>query len=65
MRLIDADRINIKNVIGGNSEFANDVRIAMQDLIDSQPTVTMCEGCRKKMRKDEVRCKKKSKYFDL
>ena len=42
MRLIDADRINIKDVIGGNSEFANDVRIA--------------EGCRKKMRKDEVRC---------
>lgn len=36
MRLIDADRINIKDVIGGNSEFANDVRIAMQDLKDEE-----------------------------
>lgn len=38
MRLIDADRIETKDVIGGNSEFANDVRMAMQDLIDAQPT---------------------------
>lgn len=38
MRLIDADKINSKDVIMGNSEFAKDIRKAMQDLIDSQPT---------------------------
>lgn len=38
MRLIDADSIEVKDVIGGDSEFANDVRKAMQVLIDSQPT---------------------------
>lgn len=37
MRLIDADKINSKGVVMGNSEFANDIRKAMQDLIDSQP----------------------------
>lgn len=39
MRLIDADKINTKNVIGGTSEFADDIRQAMQDLIDGVPTV--------------------------
>ncbi len=39
MRLIDADKINTKDVIGGASEFANDIRKAMQDLIDNAPTV--------------------------
>lgn len=38
MRLIDADKINPRDVIGGESEFANDIRKAMQDLVDSQPT---------------------------
>lgn len=38
MRLIDADSIEVKDVIGEDSEFANDVRKAMQILIDSQPT---------------------------
>lgn len=38
MRLIDADKINSKDVVMGNSEFAKDMRKAMQDLIDSQPT---------------------------
>lgn len=38
MRLIDADKINPGDVIGGNNEFANDIRKAMQDLIDIQPT---------------------------
>lgn len=38
MRLIDADKINPSDVIGGNNEFASDIRKAMQDLIDSQPT---------------------------
>ncbi len=38
MRLIDADKINSKDVVMGNSEFAKDIRKAMQDLIDSQPT---------------------------
>lgn len=38
MRLIDADSINPADVIGGASEFATDIRKAMQDLIDSQPT---------------------------
>ncbi len=37
MRLIDADKINPKDVVMGNSEFANDIKKAMQDLIDSQP----------------------------
>lgn len=31
-------KINSKDVMFGNSEFAKDIRIAMQDLIDSQPT---------------------------
>ena len=38
MRLIDADKINPNDVIGGNSEFATDIKMAMQDLIDCQPT---------------------------
>lgn len=38
MRLIDADKINPSDVIGGNNDFASDIRKAMQDLIDSQPT---------------------------
>ncbi|MDE7436778.1 MAG: hypothetical protein K2N01_13295 [Lachnospiraceae bacterium] len=38
MRLIDADSINPADVIGGASEFATDIRKAMQDLIDIQPT---------------------------
>ena len=38
-RLIDADKINTKDVIGGTSKFANDIRQAMQDLIDNAPTV--------------------------
>lgn len=37
MRLIDADKINSKDVVMGNSGFAKDMRKAMQDLIDSQP----------------------------
>jgi hypothetical protein len=38
MRLIDADKINVEDVIGGKSEFANDIRAAMKDLIDEQST---------------------------
>ena len=38
MRLIDADKINPKDVVMGNSAFAKDIKKAMQDLIDSQPT---------------------------
>lgn len=38
MRLIDADNINPADVIGGQSEFAADIRLAMKDLIDMQPT---------------------------
>ena len=38
MRLIDADKINPSDVIGGNNDFASDIRKAMQDLIDVQPT---------------------------
>lgn len=38
MRLIDADKINPSDVIGGNNDFASDIRKAMQDLIDIQPT---------------------------
>jgi hypothetical protein len=39
MRLIDADNINARDVIGGENEFANDIREAVKDLIDRQPTV--------------------------
>lgn len=42
MRLIDADKINPSDVIGGNNDFASDIRKAMQDLIDIQPTA--CEN---------------------
>jgi hypothetical protein len=38
MILIDADKINVEDVIGGKSEFANDIRAAMKDLIDEQST---------------------------
>lgn len=38
MRLIDADKINPSDVIDGNNEFADDIRKAIQDLIDIQPT---------------------------
>lgn len=43
MRLIDADSINPADVIGGASEFAANIRKAMQDLIDSQPTAFALE----------------------
>lgn len=38
MRLIDADKINFKEVFGGQSDYAKDLRKAAQELIDSQPT---------------------------
>lgn len=38
MRLIDADKINFKEVFGGQSDFAKDLRKAAQELIDIQPT---------------------------
>jgi hypothetical protein len=38
MRLIDADNIKTEDVIGGQNEFANDIRTSMKDLINSQPT---------------------------
>ena len=38
MRLIDADKIDFKKVIGGNSEFARDIIDGAKSLIDSQPT---------------------------
>lgn len=39
MRLIDADKIDFKEVFGGESEFAKDIREAAQNLINRQPTV--------------------------
>lgn len=38
MRLIDADSINFKEVFGGKSDFAKDLRETAQELIDRQPT---------------------------
>lgn len=38
MRLIDADAINFKDVFGGQSEFAKNIRDTAQELIDNQPT---------------------------
>ena len=38
MRLIDADAINFEEIFGGQSEFAKDIRDAVQGLIDRQPT---------------------------
>ena len=38
MRLIDADKINFKEVFGGQSDFAKDIRKSAQSLIDRQPT---------------------------
>lgn len=39
MRLIDADAINFEEIFGGQSDFAKDIRDAVQGLIDKQPTV--------------------------
>ena len=39
MRLIDADKINFEEVIGGKSDFAEEIRNSMKELIDKQPTV--------------------------
>ena len=39
MRLIDADKIDFKEVFVGNSDFAKDTRDAAQMLINQQPTV--------------------------
>ena len=38
-RLIDANKINFKEIIGGESDFAKDVREAVQTFINSQPTI--------------------------
>ena len=38
MRLIDADAINFEEIFGGQSEFAKDIRDAVQGLINRQPT---------------------------
>lgn len=38
MRLIDADEINTEDAIGGKNEFANDIMVAMKNLIYKQPT---------------------------
>lgn len=38
MRLIDADAINFEEAFGGQSDFAKDIREAVQELIERQPT---------------------------
>ena len=38
-RLIDADKIDFREVFKGESDFAKDTREAAQSLIDRQPTV--------------------------
>ena len=37
MRLVDADKIDFRQVFGGNSEFAKDIISAAQGLVDAQP----------------------------
>lgn len=54
MRLIDADKINPADVIGGASEFATDVRKAMQDLIDIQPTAYNLDAVVDQLHKTQV-----------
>ena len=39
MRLINADEIDVREVIGGASDFAQDIRDAVQRMIDRQPTI--------------------------
>lgn len=39
MRLIDADEIDVREVICGASDFALDIREAVQRMIDRQPTI--------------------------
>lgn len=39
MRLIDADAIDVREVIIGASDFAKDVREAVQRMVDHHPTV--------------------------
>lgn len=39
MRLIDADEIDVREVICGASDFAQDIREAVQRIIDRQPTI--------------------------
>jgi methylthioribose-1-phosphate isomerase len=51
MRLIDADNINTEDVIGGQNEFANDIRMAMKDLINSQPTAYDVDNVIEKLEK--------------
>lgn len=38
MRLIDADKIDFREVFKGESDFAKDTREAAQELINNQPT---------------------------
>lgn len=38
MRLIDAEKIDFSEVFGGKSNFAKDMREAVQGLIERQPT---------------------------
>ncbi|MGN0423089.1 MAG: hypothetical protein ACI4EY_10195 [Lachnospiraceae bacterium] len=39
MRLIDAEKVDFKEVFGGESDFAKDAREAAQKLINQQPKV--------------------------
>lgn len=41
MRLIDADKINFKEVFRGTADFPKALRKAAQDHIDAQPTVEL------------------------
>ena len=38
MRLIDADKIDFREMFKGESDFAKDTREAAKELIDNQPT---------------------------
>lgn len=42
MRLIDADKIDFGEIIKGDSEFAKDIREAVDEVIRKQPSLTPC-----------------------
>lgn len=49
MRLIDADKIQVRDVIKGESRIAKGMRQGIQELIDMQPTLSENDWKKNKM----------------
>lgn len=73
MRLIDADKVNPSEVFCGMSDFAQDCRNAVIELLSAQPTVdavpvVRCKDCKyytKHRRLEGMRCNHPALDYDV